>query len=118
MHKNYKNILFVHVHNVTFNFTFLTKEFVIFQIVSLLIYFGALVWSTTKLFNAYPKKGFYARPSMILALVAVIFQLLYVITFAYKFGVKTNDVQVMLNSGDFQPMHTKESKMVLADHLI
>ncbi len=52
---------------------------------------------------------------MILALVAVIFQLLYVITFAYTFGVKTTDVQIMLNSGIFQSMHqTMESKMVFA----
>lgn len=50
---------------------------------------------------------------MILALVAVIFQLLYVITFAYTFGVKTNDVQVMLNSGNFQSGNSKESKMVV-----
>lgn len=50
---------------------------------------------------------------MILALVAVIFQLLYVITFAYTFGVKTNDVQVMLNSGNFQSMESQKSKMVV-----
>lgn len=62
------------------------------------IYLIGIFWSTLKLTNSYPDGGsLYAKPSRILAVVSVLFQMTYVLSFAYTFGIQGNRLKSLLN---------------------
>lgn len=62
------------------------------------VYIIGVFWTTLKLTNSYPDGGsLYAKPSRILAVVSVLFQMTYVLSFAYTFGIQGDRLKAVLN---------------------